>query len=451
MIPEKIKKKINYSIVRINAEVIEKNPNIPFQNIQPSRGQGTGFFIDKKGHILTCAHVVNSSKNIYVEIPHLSSQKIECDIVFFVPEFDLALLKTRDFKNKDYLELGKSNLLKTSDEVFAVGFPKSISTGRSNNIKYTTGIISGHQEGLLQTDTAINPGNSGGPLFYKNKVIGVNSRKLVGSNVSNIGYAVPIEYFHNVKKKDIIVHRPLLNCIINNMNENIVKKLTKNNDGVYISKVYPKSIFKDIKKEFILTKFDKYEIDNYGYSTKRWLNDKVHLEELIHFYKNDESINIEYFIDEKKEKRKIKLIPEKPIISMNYSNYEKTDFLIIGGAIMMNLNINHIVSNKMLLHKMDETHLYEKKCIISFILPNSTISIMNNFMNGDIIKNINEKEIKDLSDVRKALQIDYKINGKKCIKIMTSNYYTTILDYKKIINSNQRLMKIFNFNKKNIL
>jgi len=76
------------------------------------------------------------------------------------------------------LTLGNSEKLKSSDEVFAVGFPKSISDIRANNMKYTLGIISGHQEGLIQTDTAINPGNSGGPLFIKDKVIGINSRKI---------------------------------------------------------------------------------------------------------------------------------------------------------------------------------------------------------------------------------------------------------------------------------
>ena len=452
MISDTIKKKINKSIVRIIAESISTNPNIPFQELTPSKGQGTGFFIDKNGHILTCAHVIDTSKNVYIEIPHISSKKIECDVVFFVPEFDIALLKTKNYKNTDFLTLGDSEKLKSSDEVFAVGFPKSISSSGSNNMKYTLGIISGHQEGLLQTDTAINPGNSGGPLFFKNKVIGINSRKLVGENVSNIGYAVPINYFHNVKKdKDVVIERPLLNCIINNIDEEIVKKITNNGIGVYISKTYPNSIFKDIKGDFILTKFDKYSIDNFGVSNKRWLNEKIHLSNLIYFYKNNSIIPIEYIIKNKKIKKKIKLEPKKPIIPYIYSNFEEMDYMVIGGGIFMNMSLNNIITNKKLLHQIDEDNLYQEKLIISFILPNSIISVMNNFNNGDIIQEVNDKKVSNLKELRKALKDEYMINNIRCIKIVNSNYKTTLLEYSEVIEMNKMLKKLFDFNNKNII
>ena len=452
MISELLKKKINKAIVRIVAESIDSNPNIPFQQLTPSKGQGTGFFIDNKGHILTCAHVINESRNVFIEIPHISSSKYECAIIFFVPEFDIALLKIKNYKNKDYLSLGNSEKLKSSDEVFAVGFPKSISYSKANNMKYTLGIVSGHQEGLIQTDTAINPGNSGGPLFLKDKVIGINSQKMIGGNVSNIGYAVPINYYHNVqKKKSIVVERPLLNCILNNIDENIVKKITNNGIGVYISKVYKHSIFEHIKDDFILTKFDSHSIDNFGFSSKRWLDEKVHISNLINFYKNDQTINIEYIKNQKKIKTKIRLEPYKELVPYLYSNFEEIDYLIVGGGIFMNLSLNNITSNKKLLHKIDEDNLYEEKLIISFILPNSIVSVLNNFENGDVISEVNNKKVKNLKELRKALKEKYMINKTRVIKIVNSNQKIILLDYNETLEMNKLLKQIFNFNNKNII
>ena len=64
-------KKINNAVVRIIAEDIDINWRLPYLLEEPMKGQGTGFFIDNKGHILTCAHVVNGAKNIIIEIPNI--------------------------------------------------------------------------------------------------------------------------------------------------------------------------------------------------------------------------------------------------------------------------------------------------------------------------------------------------------------------------------------------
>ena len=452
MITKQFEKKINKSLVRIIAEQIECNPMIPFIKEQPNKGQGTGFFINKNSEILTCAHVINGSKNIYIELPHISSKKINCELIFFCPTFDIALLKAKNYKNEDYLELDNSDKLNLGNEVLAVGFPKSINSSGQNNIKYTIGILSGHQEGLIQTDAAINPGNSGGPLFYKNKVIGINSQKMIDHNVSNIGYAVPINNYKTIKdeKKSKIIERPLLNAVISNMDEHIIKEISCSN-GVYISHIYDDSIFDTISKEFILTKFDTYKIDNYGFTEKRWLNEKIHLKNIIDFYKNNTKIPIEYEINKKKIKKIIKLKPKQPKVPYIYDAFENYDFLVMGGGVFINLNKNNIYKNKELQYTLNINDLYEEKLIISYILPNSLISVLNSFNHGDIIKEVNDKKIKNLKELRKVLKEEYKINGLKCIKLKNSNNEIVILDYKKTIQMNKQLMNIYQFNNKNIL
>ena len=105
---------------------------------------GTGFFINDKGYLLTCSHVVEDKKG-FIEINY-GKDKIEVDIVVYT-DLDIALLKTKDFKNKDYYELHDQNTI--YDIKPEVMFMRLVFLGQ-DNIKYTKGIISGRQYTLIQ-------------------------------------------------------------------------------------------------------------------------------------------------------------------------------------------------------------------------------------------------------------------------------------------------------------
>jgi S1-C subfamily serine protease len=454
MIDKKIKDHINKCIVRINAEVISININIPYELETPGKGQGTGFFIDNNGLILTCAHVVDNAKNIYVEIPNISSKQYLCSIVYICPDFDLALIKTHEIFNKEYLKLANSDKLSSGMNVFAVGFPKNFSRINVNNIKYTEGIISGQQSGLIQTDTAINPGNSGGPLFYKDKVIGINSKKLVGDNVSNIGYAIPINNFRNINinynLKSKIIYRPSFEAIFNNTNENISSIITNNkhSGGVYISKMYNHSMLKKIglNENIIITKIDKYDIDNYGYTNFRWLGEKVHLNNILDFYKNYDKIKIEYYENGKKFINSIQLEPYIPSIKQVFPNLEDLYYYIVGGAIFMDLTMNHIQENMDIFINLDKEDLHKKILICSFVFPNSYFNILNNIKSGDIIHKINDKEVSCINDFKKAIKTPIIINNNKFFKVETKNYKVCLAETNILKKHDEELSKLYRFN-----
>jgi putative serine protease PepD len=161
------------------------------------RAAGSGFVIDRSGHILTNNHVVESGGAINIVLQ--SGRRVRATLVGRDSATDLAVLKVAQPTGLEPLTLGRSSDAAVGDQVLAVGSP----LGLSGTV--TAGIVSalnrevrlGSERGTaLQTDAPINPGNSGGPLVNaRGEVIGVNTAiATLGSQGSiGIGFAIPID------------------------------------------------------------------------------------------------------------------------------------------------------------------------------------------------------------------------------------------------------------------
>jgi len=192
-------------VVFIRAEVTQQTDS-PFGAPQQQRGTatGSGFVIDKQGHILTNAHVVEGAGK--VQVSFADDKTVDAEVLGRDESTDVALLKVKpggvDLKP---LTLGDSSKVQVGDAVVAIGNPFGLDR------TVTTGIVSALQRQLeapngfsisnvIQTDAAINPGNSGGPLLDSfGRVVGINSQIATGGGGGSvgIGFAVPI---NTVKK-----------------------------------------------------------------------------------------------------------------------------------------------------------------------------------------------------------------------------------------------------------
>ncbi len=153
---------------------------------------GTGFVVTKDGYIVTCAHVVSGTSKIEVI---LGGKTYTATTIATNDLRDLAVIKIKG-KNLPTVPLADSDKLQLAQEVRAVGFPLASVLGSS--VKITRGSIAGFvkkssSRRVLQVDASINPGNSGGPIINdQGQVVGIASAKLVDDDVTNVGFAVPV-------------------------------------------------------------------------------------------------------------------------------------------------------------------------------------------------------------------------------------------------------------------
>ena len=163
-----------------------------------SQSLGSGFILDAEGYVITNHHVIRNADEIVVKLS--DEHEFEATVVGTDPKTDLALIKI-DPKGARLqpAELGDSDALRVGDWVIAIGNP----FGYGHTV--TAGIVSakgrvigaGSYDNFIQTDAAINPGNSGGPLFdAKGKVVGINTAIVAGG--TGIGFAIPVNMAREV-------------------------------------------------------------------------------------------------------------------------------------------------------------------------------------------------------------------------------------------------------------
>jgi serine protease Do len=166
-------------------------PNVPKEHKEQSLGSGV--IVSEDGYIVTNNHVIEKAQEIKVLLSNKRDYKAK--LIGADPKTDIAVIKI-DGKGLTALPWGDSNKLKVGEIVFAIGNPFAL------NQTVTMGVISAvgranvgiaDYEDFIQTDAAINPGNSGGALVnVRGELIGINTAILSRTGgYQGIGFAVP--------------------------------------------------------------------------------------------------------------------------------------------------------------------------------------------------------------------------------------------------------------------
>jgi S1-C subfamily serine protease len=208
--PEVIYNHDGPGVVQITATSVTQAPsgfNFLPSAPQTSQSLGSGFVIDRAGHVITNYHVIQGAQKVQVSFS--GQDQIPATVVGKDRTTDVAVLKIdAHARALTPLPLGDSDAVHVGDAVYAIGNPFGLTR------TLTTGVVSAVQrqifapnglpiERAIQTDAAINHGNSGGPLIDADgRVIGVTSQIQTGSDTTSgnvgIGFAIPVNTVRDV-------------------------------------------------------------------------------------------------------------------------------------------------------------------------------------------------------------------------------------------------------------
>jgi serine protease Do len=167
--------------------------------VKTAAGLGSGFFINRKGYLLTNFHVIAGEKHISVT-QFLQEGKIlrrilhkEVEIVATAPFHDLAILRLEAFDTAiTPVIFDPDEKLSIGETVFAIGNPLGLER------TVTEGVLSQTHRNFggilyLQIDAPVNPGNSGGPLFNaRGQVVGIINMGV--PTMEGLNFAIPARH-----------------------------------------------------------------------------------------------------------------------------------------------------------------------------------------------------------------------------------------------------------------
>ncbi|GAB6082192.1 trypsin-like peptidase domain-containing protein [Desulfuromonas carbonis] len=212
--------------------------------VYKTQSLGSGVIVDRRGYVLTNAHVIEQASKIFVAVPG-QTRELAGELVGSDERLDLAVVRIQGEGDFPFLAPGRSDDLLLGETVIAIGNPlglgHSVTTGvvsaASRRLPMDDGVV-GH---FIQTDALINPGNSGGPLLNINgELIGINTA--IARQAQGIGFSIPIDLARRVAG-DLIKHgqrRPVwLGLLPGSVNVALTR--SRGAGGVLVTEVDPGS------------------------------------------------------------------------------------------------------------------------------------------------------------------------------------------------------------------
>lgn len=356
---------------------------------------GSGVIISQDGYIVTNFHVIEGSESIEVTLS--DKREYKASVVGYDTSTDLALLKI-DTENLNYIQFADSDKLRVGEWVVAVGNPFNLEStvtagivsakGRNINILDDAYRI----ESFIQTDAVINPGNSGGALVNtRSGLVGINSAIITKTGkYEGYSFAIPSNLVRKVVR-DLrefgVVKRGILGINIENLTQqNANGSGLKPGEGVVVSSVKSGSAAYEagLRSGDII----------YSINDQR-TNSVPKLQEYVGLFRPGENLNVLYFRKGLPFETKIIL---KELVLEATQTYVPEIYEI---EQITGLSIRELSTTEITKHGTGGA-------LVQSVQKGSPAAEVN-LEPGFIIKRINGKSVRDLTDVISHLQKNGKL------------------------------------------
>jgi len=371
------------------------------------RSLGSGFIIDRDGYIITNNHVIEGASEIRVRLS--TEKEFEAEVVGRDQKTDLALIKIKSLQDLPVEELGDSDRVEIGEWVMAIGNPFGLSHTVTVGIVSAKGRVigSGPYDDFIQTDASINPGNSGGPLFNMNgEVVGINTAIVAAGQ--GIGFAIPInaarEVIPQLKKKGKVT-RGGIGVYVQKLTPDLAKSFgLEKNKGALVADVLPGSAAEagGIHRGDVIVKFDGKDIDEMNELPRIVASTPVGKEVEVGILREGSPMTLKLKVGELKDEAAAPAL-EKTKAELGMSVQEVTPEM----ARQLNLSDSSGV-------------------VVNQVEPGSAADEAG-VQRGDIIREVNGRNIRTVEDYRSALT---KVRKAEVIRLLVRrgerNLYLTI-------------------------
>jgi serine protease Do len=372
------------------------HPNVPKEHKEQSLGSGV--IVSEDGYIVTNNHVIEKAQEIKVLLSNKKDYKAR--LIGADPKTDIAVIKI-DARGLTSLPWGDSNKLKVGEVAFAIGNPFAL------NQTVTMGVISAvgranvgiaDYEDFIQTDAAINPGNSGGALVNaRGELIGINTAILSRTGgYQGIGFAVPSSMARQVmdsliKYKKVV--RGWLGVSIQEVTSDLADEFgVKDLKGALVSGVMKKSPAEKagIKQGDVILQYNGKVVEDTGHLRNMVSQSPIGATVKVKLQRAKKEVEVEVVIAELPKKLAEVSSREEGSEENNDNNEESSS--------LPGLVVREFTPDLARHFGFDEN---EKGVIVVKVDPGSRI-FEAGIRPGDIILQINQKNIATLEDYKKT-------------------------------------------------
>ncbi len=368
------------------------------QQNRPRRSLGSGVIVSEDGYILTNNHVIADADEIKVTLE--DKREFDAKLIGTDKDSEVAVIKI-DAKNLPAATLGNSDKLQVGEWVLAIGNPLRLSHTVTAGIISATGrsyVGLANYEDFIQTDAAINPGNSGGPLVnIKGEVIGINTAIATAAGIPGnigIGFTIPINMAHDVMDQLIKTGRVVrgwLGIQLQEVNIDLAEKYgLMEPRGVLISESHGPAKKAGLETGDLIIEFNGESVENGS-----------HLKMMVAAIKPGETVEVKAIRGGKEKKSKVKLGERTTEAMAELGGSGMIPDEEEEGREWMGMTVQELTD------ELAQRLGYEDQngVLISDVDSNGPAALIDNPpKSGDLIQEIELKEIKNMKDFTRAIK-----------------------------------------------